>query len=47
MSWELILASFGGGVFGALFGALPAFIFAGFVGLIGVGVIAAVGLRLY
>ncbi|GIN61691.1 hypothetical protein J27TS8_16840 [Robertmurraya siralis] len=43
MSWELILASFGGGVFGALFGALPAFIFAGFVGLIGVGVIAAGG----
>lgn len=43
MSLELILISFGGGVFGALIGALPAFIFTGFVGLIGVGVICAGG----
>lgn len=43
MTWALILAAFGGGVFGALFGALPAFIFTGFLGLIGVGVISAGG----
>lgn len=43
MTWELILSAFGGGVFGALFGALPAFIFTGFVGLLGVGVISAGG----
>lgn len=43
MSLELILISFGGGVFGALIGALPAFIFTGFVGLIGVGVVCAGG----
>ena len=43
MTWDLILAAFGGGVFGAVIGALPAFIFTGFIGLIGVGVIAAGG----
>jgi hypothetical protein len=43
MSWELLLAAFGGGVFGAVFGALPAFIFTGFLGLLGVGVISAGG----
>ncbi|SCX74972.1 hypothetical protein [Alkaliphilus peptidifermentans] len=42
-SLALILAAFGGGVLGALIGALPAFIFTGFIGLIGVGVIAAGG----
>ncbi|MDF2545518.1 MAG: hypothetical protein K0R93_416 [Anaerosolibacter sp.] len=42
-SMELILAAFGGGVFGALIGALPAFIFTGFVGLIGVAVLASGG----
>ncbi|QNO13996.1 hypothetical protein HYG86_04010 [Alkalicella caledoniensis] len=39
----LILAAFGGGILGALIGALPAFIFTGFVGLIGMGVIASGG----
>lgn len=43
MDYVLILAAFGGGVFGALIGALPAFIFTGIVGLIGVGVLAAGG----
>lgn len=42
-SMELLLAAFGGGVFGALIGALPAFIFTGFVGLIGVAIIAGGG----
>ncbi|MBB6217640.1 MFS family permease [Anaerosolibacter carboniphilus] len=42
-SMELILAAFGGGILGALIGALPAFIFTGFVGLIGVAVIASGG----
>lgn len=39
----LVLAAFGGGILGALIGALPAFIFTGFVGLIGMGVIAGGG----
>ncbi|QUH28481.1 hypothetical protein [Vallitalea guaymasensis] len=43
MSLELILIAFGGGVLGALIGALPAFIFTGFVGLIGIGVVCAGG----
>lgn len=43
MVLELILAAFGGGVLGALIGALPAFIFTGFIGLIGIAVIAAGG----
>ncbi|UOE74764.1 hypothetical protein [Parageobacillus thermoglucosidasius] len=43
MSWSLILASFGGGILGAILGALPVFIFTGFIGLIGVGVLAAGG----
>ncbi|MFZ5967671.1 MAG: hypothetical protein ACOYVK_10945 [Bacillota bacterium] len=42
-SIELILVAFGGGILGALVGALPAFIFTGFVGLIGVAVIASGG----
>lgn len=36
MTIYMILAAFGGGLFGALIGALPAFIFTGFTGLIGV-----------
>ncbi|WP_462410566.1 hypothetical protein [Neobacillus sp. Marseille-QA0830] len=43
MTWTLILAAFGGGIFGAVLGALPAFIFTGFIGLIGVGVLSAGG----
>ncbi len=35
----MIMAAFGGGLFGALIGALPAFIFTGFSGLIGVGLV--------
>lgn len=41
MSLFLIMAAFGGGVFGALLGALPAFIFTGFTGLIGVALAMA------
>ncbi|TCO77952.1 hypothetical protein [Marinisporobacter balticus] len=40
---EVILAAFGGGVFGALIGALPAFIFVGVMGLIGIAVSACGG----
>ncbi|MCT4563347.1 MAG: hypothetical protein N4A68_03330 [Maledivibacter sp.] len=40
---EALLAAFGGGVFGAAFGALPAFIFTGFVGLVGVAIIGSGG----
>lgn len=36
MTIYMIMAAFGGGLFGALIGALPAFIFTGFSGLIGV-----------
>lgn len=43
MSVIPIVASFGGGLIGALIGGLPAFIFAGFIGLVGVGIIAAGG----
>ncbi|SKC55301.1 hypothetical protein [Maledivibacter halophilus] len=43
MTLELILAAFGGGLLGAVIGALPAFIFTGFIGLVGVAVIAAGG----
>jgi hypothetical protein len=43
MSLEMVLAAFGGGVFGALMGALPAFIFTGFIGLIGIAIIASGG----
>jgi hypothetical protein len=43
MSYSIVLAAFGGGVFGALIGALPAFIFTGLVGLIGVAIIAGGG----
>lgn len=38
-----IIAAFAGGIFGALIGALPSFIFAGFVGLVGAAVAAAGG----
>lgn len=41
MTIYMILAAFGGGLFGALIGALPAFIFTGFTGLIGVGLAMA------
>ncbi len=41
MTIYMIMAAFGGGLFGALIGALPAFIFTGFSGLIGVGLIMA------
>lgn len=43
MDVQLIFAAFGGGILGAALGALPAFIFTGFVGLIGIAVIAAGG----
>jgi hypothetical protein len=39
MTIYMIMAAFGGGLFGALIGALPAFIFTGFSGLIGVGLV--------
>lgn len=42
-SLETILAAFGGGVLGAAIGALPAFIFTGIVGLIGIAVLASGG----
>ncbi len=38
-----ILASFGGGVFATLIGALPAFIFCGVVGLVGIAISASGG----
>ncbi|WP_432403178.1 hypothetical protein [Wukongibacter sp. M2B1] len=40
---EALLAAFGGGLFGAALGALPAFIFTGFVGLAGVAIIGSGG----
>ena len=43
MSLAGFLAAFGGGVLGASIGAVPAFIFVGFIGLIGVAVLAAGG----
>ncbi|MEW9123326.1 MAG: hypothetical protein AB2421_11515 [Thermotaleaceae bacterium] len=43
MSLELLLAAFGGGVFGAAIGALQAFIFTGFLVLAGVAVAASGG----
>lgn len=43
LTLEALLAAFGGGLFGAALGALPAFIFTGFVGLIGVAIIASGG----
>ncbi|SKC91900.1 hypothetical protein [Maledivibacter halophilus] len=43
MNIQLILSAFGGGVLGTALGALPAFIFTGFIGLIGIAVIAAGG----
>lgn len=39
MTIYMIMAAFGGGLFGALIGALPAFIFTGFSGLIGVALV--------
>ncbi len=43
MDLVMLVIAFGGGLFGALIGALPAFIFTGITGLIGVAVIAAGG----
>ncbi len=43
MTLEVLLAAFGGGIFGAAIGALPAFIFAGFVGLAGVAIVGSGG----
>lgn len=43
MEWIYLLLSFGGGVFAATIGALGAFIFTGFTGLVGVGIIIASG----
>ena len=43
MGIQTILAAFGGGLFGAAIGALPAFIFTGFIGLIGIAVLASGG----
>lgn len=43
MSIAIILASFGGGVIGALWGALPSFIFTGVLALAGIAVSAAGG----
>lgn len=40
---EILLAAFGGGVFGALIGALPAFIFTGVLGLVGIAVLLTTG----
>lgn len=44
-SWTLtgILAAFGGGIFGAAIGALPAFEFVGFLVIVGVGIQMATG----
>lgn len=43
MGIQTILSAFGGGLFGAAIGALPAFIFTGFIGLIGIAVLASGG----
>ena len=43
MSIQAILSAFGGGIFGAAIGGLPAFIFTGFIGLIGIAVLASGG----
>lgn len=43
MGVEVVLAAFGGGVFGALIGALPAFIFTGIMGLMGIAIMACGG----
>lgn len=43
MSFELILAAFGGGVLGAVLGALPMFIMTGFLGLIGIAIVLSGG----
>ena len=37
-SWLLLIAAFGGGLFGAAIGALPSFIFTGFTVLVGVAI---------
>lgn len=42
-SLEVLLAAFGGGAFGALVGAIPAFVYTGLMGLIGVAVLASGG----
>ncbi len=43
MSLAGFLAAFGGGVLGSALGAVPAFVFVGFIGLIGVAVLASGG----
>ncbi len=43
MDIQTILASFGGGLFGAAIGALPAFIFTGFIGLVGIAAVVCGG----
>ena len=43
IDWITLLAAFGGGLFGAAIGTLPAFIFTGLLVLVGAGVAAAGG----
>ncbi|MCT4595145.1 MAG: hypothetical protein N4A57_12880 [Anaeromicrobium sp.] len=43
LNLEVLLAAFGGGLFGAAIGALPAFIFAGIMGLIGISILSCGG----
>ncbi len=43
MGLQAILSAFGGRIFGAAIGGLPAFIFTGFIGLIGIAVLASGG----
>ena len=43
IDWITLLAAFGGGLFGAAIGTLPAFVFTGLLVLVGVGVAAAGG----
>jgi len=43
VSVQAILSAFGGGIFGAAIGGLPAFIFTGFMGLIGIAILSSGG----
>lgn len=43
MDFMLILAAFGGGIFGSLIGGTTAFIFTGFTGLVGIAVLLGTG----
>ena len=43
IEWTSLLAAFGGGLFGAAIGTLPAFVFTGVMVLVGVAVVAAGG----